>query len=391
MATHQLRRFGNLAFLQSIDKPGVLRKLLEPYRDYIEQNGLELERLANDDRCARELLAFFTRTDVQVPEQLLRVTYVLDGLADEDGHHSILEEAEALGIGLGDIPKNSTAGDVAIEVFLKHPELINRCHEKVLSRRVKRYHEYRSRDHRRFQPAEVEEALSRIKAPLGAWFEQRRRTCACEMFAYCDAAEVHVLVTHGGLFQADGSITSELELTRIGWRPQKHASLIYDTRSGILKVNARFLSERRLYREKLGGALTGDPQYFVESPCYTLEPLRQNGGVLALADGVLSARATELVVGTESADCSEIALSGNGLIRCTPGSSPVDIPPGVIVQAVFLIGYAGGGRARRLEVRLPNIADYDRARDGPAAEAFLRANHLLLSPEADADGLVDAA
>ena len=54
-----------------------------------------------------------------MPGDLLRDLYVLDEVADEDGHERIFEEAERLGIDLRSIPSDVCSGDFAILVFLK--------------------------------------------------------------------------------------------------------------------------------------------------------------------------------------------------------------------------------------------------------------------------------
>jgi hypothetical protein len=391
MPQHEFRLFGNLAFLQSLDKEGILSRFLSEYRTYFTRQGLDVDALSNDDACARRLLEIFTRPDERMPGELLRDLYVLDELADEDGHQRILDEADRLKMDLRSIPSDICAGDFAITVFLRHSRLIRICHEKTIARQVKRYYEYRSRDQQRFTLIDIEAGTRVAKAALGPWFEERRRTRKCETFVYRDGDEIRILITHGGLFRADGNITHRLELSRIPWRPQKHDSIIYDMRTGVLKVHARLEAERQVYRETLGQALASDAGFFLAGPCYTLEPLRSNSGVLTLVDGVNGARLTEVVVEADSADCRQAQLKGDNLTKVVAGRGDTSVPAGEIVRACFALSYTTGGRARKLEVRLPNVADHDRDRDGIINKDFLRANGLVVVNHADAEGLVDAA
>ena len=378
MPQHRFRLFDDLSFLQSLDKPGILSRFLAGHRSYFARRGLDIDALSNDDACARRLLEVFTRPE-HMPGDLLRDLYVVDEVADEDGHERILEEAERLGIDLRSIPSDVCCGDFAILVFLKDSHLIKICHEKTISRQVKRYYEYRSKDQRCFDLGKVETATKTTKAILAPWFEQRKRSRKCETFVYQENDEVRILITHGGLFRSDGNITNTLKLSRLGWRPQKHDSVIYDTRTGVLKVHAQFEPERQIYREALGQALASDPGYFIAGPCYTLEPLRVNGGALFLADGVDRARLTEVAVETDSTDCNQIRYKGNDLTAIISGCGSLPSPAGEIVLGCFALHYTSGGRARKLEMRLPNVADYDRARDGPPTEAFIRANRFPVS------------
>ena len=379
MARHRFRLFDDLFFLQSLDKAGILSRFLAGHRAYFARQGLDVDALSNDDACARRLLEVFTRPDERMPGDLLRDLYVLDEIADEAGYERILDEAERLEIDLRFIPSNVCPGDFAMLVSLKHSDLIRICHEKTVVRQVKRYYEYRSQDQQRFGLADLETATRAAKATLGPWFEERKRTRKCETFVYQEDDGVRILVTHGGLFRADGNITDRLELSRLPWRPQKHDSIIYDTRTGVLKVHAQFEPERQIYREAFGQALASDAAYFVAGPCYTLEPLRSNGGILSLADGVDRARLTEVLVETDSTDCNQIRYKGNDLTAMVAGRGTLPVPAGEIVMGCLALNYTSGSRARKLEMRLPNVADYDRDRDGPPTEAFIRANRFPIS------------
>ena len=181
MARHRFRLFGNLSFLQSMDKERILSRLLTMHRDYFTRQGLDVDALTNDDASARQLLAVFTKPDEKMPGDLLRDLYVLDEVADEDGHQRILEEAELRGIDLRSFPDDVSPGDFATLVLVDHPHLVRICHEKTIARQVKRYYEYRSRDSHRFEMADAESGVDAIKATLGPWFEERKRTRTCEL------------------------------------------------------------------------------------------------------------------------------------------------------------------------------------------------------------------
>ena len=68
---------------------------------------------------------------------------------------------------------------------------------------------------------------------------------------------------------------------------------------------------------------------------------------------------------------------GHNLLQSAMSKACPNLAVGEIVRAAFRVKYRGGGKARRLDVRPPNIAIYDRDRDGAAAEAFLQANRFF--------------
>lgn len=389
----RFQNFGNLSFLLSVDKPRFLSGPLAEHTAYFAVHGIDVGALSNDDACARRLFKVFTRPDDAMPGALLQTLHLLDALADEAGHERILEEAKRCNAGLGDIPDDLCPGDFALAVWSRQPRLLRICHEKTVCQSFKRYYEYRSRDERRIDLATVKAGIGELQEILGPWFESRRRTRTCEILIYEDGTEIRCLVTHGALYRIEGNITANLERSRIGYRPQRHDSILYDTGTGTLKIHAQFAPERFAYREALGQVLFHDPAYFPERPTYTLECLRSNGGVLTVVAGMRSVRLTEVWIERDTDKCRQHILKGDDLTEIVAGFGSSDIARGEIVRANFSIEYTSGGRARKLGLCLPNVADHDRDRDGPVVDAFLHANHFLAtgSEESGPGDLVAAA
>jgi len=372
----RFRNFGNLPFILSVDKPRFLSRLLAEHSAYFARHGIDVGALTNDDACARRLLEVFTQPDDTMPGALLQALHLLDALADEAGHERILEEAKRCGVDLGAMPDDLCPGDFALAVWFKQPRLVRVCREKTVCQSFKRYYEFRSGDGRRLDLAAVKAKIGELREILGPWFDSRQRTPTCEVFVYEEGTEIRCLVTHGALYRTEGNITAKLERSRIGYRPQRHDSILYDTGTGVLKIHAQFPAERTAYRETFGRLLFDDPAYFPEKPTYTLESLRTNGGGLAVVAGMRSVRLTEVCIEWDTDRCRQQILKGNDLTEMVTGCGSLDIAGGEIVRASFSIGYSSGGRARRLEVCMPNVADHDRDRDGPVVEAFLRINQF---------------
>ena len=89
----------------------------------------------------------------RLPGDLLNTLYLVDELGDEEGCQRILEEAERMQVELPILQDDISPGDFAILVLLEHPDLIRRCREKTVTRRVKRFYEFGSADFRQSKAA----------------------------------------------------------------------------------------------------------------------------------------------------------------------------------------------------------------------------------------------
>jgi len=385
MARLRFKNFSDLAFVQSIDKPRHLKPLLVKHREYFSRQGIDVTKLSNGDSVDRKLLQVFTQPDEEMPADLLDALYVLDDLADESGHDRILSEAERQGVDLNGKVDDASPGEFAIAVFLQSPGLIRVCHEKTLYRRIKNYQEYQATGNKRLTLSAAKGKRKQLESALGPWFESKNRSRACEIYEYEEDDEIKFLVTHGRPFRTEGSIDKRLNRSRVAYRPQKHDSVVYDNRLRILKINAQTVGEKDLYRRTFGKILFGDAEYFPAGDIYSLVPLRRGRAALRLATGVESVRLSEVWIQIDDEQRFVQISRGYDLARSIDDHQKPNLQEGQIVRAAFLIKYSSGGRARKLELRPPNIAVYDRERDGTAAEAFMGANGYL-KVDAQSDG-----
>src|SRR5690606_5405801 len=145
--------------------------------------------------------------------------------------------------------------------------------------------------------------------------------------------------------------------------------------------NAQTQGEKDLYRKAIGKILFDDADYFPAGDIYTLAPLRKAKPTIATVAGVDSARLTEVWIQVDDEHGFVQTSRAYNLLAVAERHGSPNFAQGKIVRASFLIKYRSGGRARKLELRPPNVAIYDRARDGDAAEAFMHANGFTKLPK----------
>ena len=377
MARHQLKNFSDLSFIQGIDKPRFMVPLLLPYAEYFKAQGLDVAKLKNSDEQDRKLLQAFTRAN-EMPPHLLHLLYLLGDLADEVGHDRILTEAEQQKTDLmGIIKQDLSLGEFAIAVHQVHPRVLTACHDKMHARKIKNFEEYQTAGDRQLTLDAVVEKVPILETEMAPWFEAKDRSPACKIYAYQERNDIKLHVTHGRPFRIDASLDKKLERSRIGWRPQKHDSIIYDTRYGVLKINAQTGPERDLYRKTFGQVLFGDPGHFPESEIYVLERLRVGKAGIVPVTSIESVRLTEVcIMIDDDQNFTQVSRAYN-LIEAAAKHGQPNLQQGTLVRAAMMLKYSSGGRARKLEVRQPRVAVFDRDRDGDVVEAFLKANGFL--------------
>lgn len=119
-----LRRFANVDVLKSIRDDNLLA-LLEPDRDYLIGRGFSWPNGAPLDYPV--LCEILVNPDEHIPDRLVNALYLVSEMATEPGMDDLLDIAQEHGIELTN-GSDPTPADVAVEMWLKHPELLEEKH-----------------------------------------------------------------------------------------------------------------------------------------------------------------------------------------------------------------------------------------------------------------------
>jgi len=382
MAQHGFRNFGNLTFLQGIDKPTYLAPLLKRYARYFKRHGLDVAALDNDDATDRKLLEVFTQPKEDTPPDLREALHMLDCVSDEVGRDRIqaeLDRSRRRMSGLDD----ATPGEFAIAVYLRKPEVIQNCYDQTVSEQVKQYDEYQSRSNRKLTLALARRKAAELERALSKWFMGRGRGGLCEIYVYAEEAEIVFVITHGRNYRSVGAVEKDRRRSRLTFRPQKHDSIMFNTQTRILKLYAQFANEKDAYRRCFGEVLFGDPANFPDSDIYSLRPIQKRNFKLKITPGIESARMSEVWTVVHDEQHLLDRCSGYDVLASAQKRGRPNLQEGDVVRGAFLIKYSSGGRERKLELRPPNVAIYDRDRDTTATERFIEENGFLKAKRAD--------
>ena len=389
MATFNLRRFANVDALKTIQEKH-LRALLAPHEAYFTSRGVSLGDVSagvgNGPGTSAEdcdgldyegLVSVLLLPDENTPTELVDALYMVHEMATTEAMGGLLEAIESLPpndrFSLEDSP-DPTPADVAVQVWLSAPQLLERKHSEqaVVGRRSFEYYLSSEAPAREFTlPARSK--LERIERDLAGWFASKRRGEHVRVQMYPKGDEVWFVVRHGEPFRREGA-QKGAESSSVFYRPEKHDVLVYNWLIGELRVNASSKAEKDLYRRTFGLHVFGNEDHFPTSNRkYTLDPLRVDGKdslVCTDVQGIDEIRLTEIRY-YWGGPHGEIEIRQAADLFAAMESRHASIRKGKIVSAKFQVRFSGSKSPRSLTIRQPNIAKFTRDDDERLIDEWL--------------------
>jgi len=372
----KLKRFTNVAVLKRLDQK-LLLKFLKPFRKFlVAQRGMVWPKRPEDldHEVLREVLM---SPDSNTPDALLDALYFVDSMADENFHGRILEECQEAGVDFG--PALMSPEDLALRVWLKDPNILERVHAEQYRSQPKKFESFFATGSKRpdpkFPPSAVRLAL---EADLNAWFEFRNRGRGARIFPFPKNDAFWFLVRHGQRIKREGTVEADGEAGRVFYRPEKFDVLIYYADTGELAVCAETVGDQKAYCKLLGKHLFGSERFFeFEAPVakYTLQPLIDAGrDALACGDveGIERIRLVELHIehcgpqkDVEVRRADEVFGALDAQHRDL--ASEADIR---LIKAKFNVTFSGK-RERTVSIDPPTTASFDREADNEVIHEWL--------------------
>jgi hypothetical protein len=141
-----------------------------------------------------------------------------------------------------------TPADVAVQVWLKAPDVVRERHAENIAYRQRHFLYYGGvHGTERTFPAIEERLREQIEATLDDWFESRQRGRGCRIFFFRHDHLVWILVRHGLHMRREASHLEDGQPSFQVYRPQRHDVLIYDTTTDEIGVHADTKGEIKLY------------------------------------------------------------------------------------------------------------------------------------------------
>ncbi|MDR3739856.1 MAG: hypothetical protein P4L40_12655, partial [Terracidiphilus sp.] len=164
------------------------------------------------------------------------------------------------------------------------------------------------------------------------------------------------------------------------FRPEKTDLVVYDVVHNELRISTSTIGELRLYREKFGKHVFGDPERFVYAEKYTLTPLKTEGpNSLRCRDlgGIEWIRLTELECAWPCAFDYTDRHKASDVFKALEVSRRIIEPQAELLRARFAVKLAGETNPRPVLIQPPNIAEYGRGEEAAIIEEWLRARRFV--------------
>ncbi|MGB4259419.1 MAG: hypothetical protein WBL15_17110 [Phycisphaerae bacterium] len=308
----------------------------------------------------------------KLPTGLREAFYFIHEMATPEGMECLLAAAEEASIEIEGKP-GPTPGDVAVRVWLKDRELLERKHAEQFLRNPRTFESFGT------AVSPVPKYRDPMKKDLDDFFEKKKRGRNTKVFPYVRDDSVWFLIRHGDPFKPEGAIDNKGESVGVYYWPEKFDVLVLDPVEGELRINARNKGEKKEYRKVFGRHLYKNDDFFGGESKYTLEPLREKGeDAIALIEGMDDVRVTEvdfLWGGSHNereirkADDIFAAYKDRG--RTFPAKAP-------IIKACFRVTFSNSDTPRTVIIKPPNVAQYTRDTDSVIVERWLKARGFIV-------------
>jgi len=385
MASFRLSRFfSQPEILRGIDPENILSLLA----DHAEAMGTLGYTLPPPD--AATTIDYDGLTDLlmepdKLPPGLREAFYFIHEMATDAGMECLLEAAEEAGIEVVGTPAPS-AGDVAVQVWLKDRELLERKHAEQFLRSPRTFDSFCTAASPVPKYRDPMPLAAQIKKDLDDYFEKKKRGRNTKVFPYVHDDGVWFLVRHGDPFKREGAIDEKGESVGVYYWPEKFDVIVLDPIEGELRINARGKGEKKEYRKIFARHLYRDDSFFGGESKYTLEPLRSKGeDAIAPVEGMEDVRLTEVHFHwggshneREVRKADDIFAAYKERNRSFPAKAP-------IVKAVFRITFSDSDTPRTVTIRPPNVAQYTRDADAAVVEKWLKARGFIMKPSEEAN------
>ena len=387
MATFNPRKFTDPDWLRTI-APDRLIAFLSPWSQYLAGRGYVLPPSGVSAVDCNALAEILMAPDQATPTAMVDALYYVHETCSPEDMEELHAKVAARSLAIVDDPQ-ATPTDYTIEVWLVDPSLVQERHAEALARRQQQFDYFAGRGGRRRTFPTVDDPKRRlIEAAFDEWFMANKRGNRCTLFIFHHAPNVWLLVRHGKPMRREASHRDDGSSETEFYRPRQHDVLIYDETTDEIGVHAETKGERNLYLRTFGRILFEDQNYFPQVPKYTLAPLVVHGAAAlncADIDGIEHVKLVEYRQFWGGEHKENEVRRATDIFAALAVRGATTMMGGTPSAAVFRVKFEDSPKERRVVIRTPASARYERNEDSELVEQWLRARGFLLRRPPDED------
>ena len=381
MATHRLPKFTHPDFLKTI-APERLISVFRPYTAYLSRRQLELPDDPAGEIDYEALSAIIIHPHEDVPREMVEALYYIHEMSSIEQMDDLLAAARARHRRI-DVGPDASPADVAACAWLAYPDLLREQHAEAYAARQRSFTYFAGRrGGPRSFPQPDAATVRRLEQDLDDWFDEHNRGRDSRVFIFDQSSKILIVVRHGLPFRREGSLRDGRPSIEF-FRPEIHDVLVYDPDFDEIGRTRAFADGRRAEAVplRLGQHLFGDEAYFPAKGRFTLDPLVERGAEALACEDVPGLKEIKLVeyqrfLGGRFKE-SEVRKASDLFAALDVGGRSLS-KAWQLKRAVFSVLLNDASKPRRVTIRPPNIAIYDRDTDSEPVEVWLRRQGFMI-------------
>jgi hypothetical protein len=276
MPTFRLFRISNPGLLEKV-VPDRLLRFLEPMRDYLAGRGFIWPHAANEQIDYEKLGHLLHFPKEGLPPEMVIPLVLVDEMSTDLQMDRLLATAIRRGIKLSLLDNNSPA-DVAVQVWLQAPRLLEELHAENYTIRQKNFCCFAGVvDEPRAFPEVSDSVLRDLERDLDDGFERYQRGRGCRVFIFDHGRKVWILARRGATFRREESMKDGGQPGVQFYRPMMYDVLVYDTDTDDLGLHVETRWQERMYLSCIGQHIFRNPKYFPAARILTFDPIIRRG------------------------------------------------------------------------------------------------------------------
>ena len=309
----------------------------------------------------------------RLPDALLETLHDLHAMSDDFGHGQLVAVARRHGHPL---PARALPVQLAALLRVERPDLFHEAHARQSVEATRPFYEFVGRA--LVAPSQSETGLRKLEAELRRYFEGLGLGDHCHVQTWQDGDLHAFLIARALCPRADREVRDSRMITR-EWQPVGHDLVVFDRRTGRLRIGARERATRKEYLRGFGTWWFQDPTWFGEGEVVSLEPLLASPtAALAPVSGLTAVRLVEIELVNRRKHSGKLVSSGDdafGVLddfRIAPGRD-------ARLRAARFELQRASGRTCSVRVVTPNRISGD-WRSERVARRFLEERGFLAGP-----------